>query len=189
MLKKELRQEYRKVRLLLTDEQQTRFDDLLLIQFQQLALPPLHSILSFIPIEAKKEINTFLITDFLKFRNPGLQVCYPKINVFQNTMQAIIADADTEFDVNEYDIPEPAAGTFLAPQQLDAVLVPLLIFDLQGNRVGYGKGFYDRFLQSCRADCLKIGLCYFGPVARIEDASEFDVPLNYCITPQQRYVF
>ena len=189
MLKNELRKKYRKARMELSAMQQTKLDDLLLIQFQQLALPSLQSILSFVPIEEKLEINSFLFTDFLKFRNPGLQVCYPKINVFQNTMQAIITDAETEFDSNEYDIPEPASGAVIEPKYLDAVLVPLLIFDEAGNRVGYGKGFYDRFLIGCRPDCIKIGLCYFEPVPRIEDASEFDVPLNYCITPQTNYVF
>src|SRR6476469_217100 len=189
MLKKVLRKKYRAERMALTAARQAKLDDLLLIQFQQLSLPPLYRILSFVPIEAKKEINSFLFTDYLKFRHPELQVCYPKTNVFQITMQAIATDDDTEFDANEYDIPEPVSGPIIEPKQLDAVLVPLLIFDKQGNRVGYGKGFYDRFLQSCRADCIKIGLCYFEPVPRIEDASGIDVPLNYCITPQTCYAF
>jgi 5-formyltetrahydrofolate cyclo-ligase len=189
MLKKELRKKYRAERIALTQAQQTKLDDLLLIQFQQLPLPPLHTLLSFFPITERREINAFLFSDFLKFRNPGLQVCYPKINLFQNTMHAVRADEETNFDTNEYGIPEPIEGIPVDAQELDAVLVPLLIFDKGGNRVGYGKGFYDHFLQSCRADCLKIGLSYFEPVPRIEDASEIDVPLNYCITPQTRYVF
>ena len=189
MQKKVLRKKYHAERLSLTAAQQTKLDDLLLIQFQQLALPPLHAILSFIPIEARKEVNTFILTDFLKFRNPGLQVCYPKIDIFQNTMQAMIAGEETDFDANEYGIPEPVYGTVLEAQQLDAVLVPLLIFDKRGYRVGYGKGFYDRFLTTCRPDCLKIGVSYFDVIDIIEDANEFDVPLNYCITPHRSYVF
>lgn len=189
MLKKELRKKYRTQRLALTGAQRARLDDLLLIQFQKLQLPPLHAILNFYPIEEKAEINTFILIDFLRFRNPGLQVCYPKTNVFQNTMQAIITDGETDFDANEYGIPEPLAGAVLEPQFLDAVLVPMLAFDKRGSRVGYGKGFYDRFLQSCRQDCLKIGLSYFEAVEIIEDAGNFDVPLDYCITPQTTYVF
>lgn len=189
MLKKELRKRYRSERTALTALQRTKLDDLLLIQFQKLPLPPLQAILSFYPIEEKSEINTFILTDFLCFRNPGLQVCYPKTNVFQNTMQVIITNEETKFDANEYGIPEPVDGTVLDASLIDAVLVPMLIFDKRGNRVGYGKGFYDRFLQSCRNDCLKIGLCYFEAVDTIEDASEFDVSLNFCITPQTTYVF
>ena len=69
------------------------------------------------------------------------------------------------------------------------VLVPLLAFDSKGYRVGYGKGFYDRFLKQCRNDCVKIGLSYFEPIDAINDAGEFDVPLDFCITPQKAYVF
>jgi len=189
MLKKELRKKYRTERLALTATQRAKWDDLILIQFQRLLLPPLQNILSFYPIEEKGEINTFILTDFLKFRNPGLDVCYPKTNVFQNTMQAVRTTDDTDFDTNEYGIPEPVSGRVLDAGRLDAILVPMLVFDKQGNRVGYGKGFYDRFLQSCRADCVKIGLCHFEAIDVIQDASEYDVPLNCCITPHTTYVF
>jgi 5-formyltetrahydrofolate cyclo-ligase len=67
--------------------------------------------------------------------------------------------------------------------------VPLLAFDEKGFRVGYGKGFYDRFLKQCKDGGIKIGLSYFNPIDTIEDAGEFDVPLNFCITPQKVYVF
>ena len=69
-------------------------------------------------------------------------------------------------------------------KEIDLVLVPLLCFDKKGFRVGYGKGFYDRFLSKCRSDVLKIGLSYFKPVEKIEDVRDFDVALDYCITPK-----
>ena len=71
---------------------------------------------------------------------------------------------------------------------IDMVFVPLLIFDKQGYRVGYGKGFYDKYLAQCRVDCLKVGFSYFEPI-EIEGTREFDVPLNLCITPNSIYVF
>jgi 5-formyltetrahydrofolate cyclo-ligase len=64
-----------------------------------------------------------------------------------------------------------------------------LCFDLRGFRVGYGKGFYDRFLKKCRADCKKIGLSFFEPVKEISDIEEFDVALNFAVTPQEIYNF
>ena len=189
MLKSELRRLYREKRKALTESQRLKLDDLLLIQFQKLSLPPLQAILSFYPIEDKKEINTFIITDYLQFTNPGLQVAYPKTNLQEHTMEAIVAEDEDSFERNAYNIPEPARGEAIDPQWLDAVLVPMLTFDSKGYRVGYGKGFYDRFLKSCREDCITIGLCYFDPVETILDAGEYDVTLNYCITPQQVYVF
>lgn len=189
MLKKDLRKLYRSKRAELSYQQRLKLDDLLLIQFQQLPLPFLQTVLSFYPIEEKGEINTFIITDYLKFTNPGLQVAYPKTSLADCTMRAIATDDETSFEENEWAIPEPVGNAILQPGEIDAVLVPMLAFDEAGHRVGYGKGFYDRFLQSCRADCITIGLCYFDPVPQIEDAGNYDVTLNYCITPQRAYVF
>ena len=104
-------------------------------------------------------------------------------------MQAVACTIDTIFEDNEYNIPEPIHGEIIEPSQIEMVLVPLLSFDLKGHRVGYGKGFYDRFLQQCSKDCLKIGLSYFEPIDQLNDPGEFDVTLDACITPQQVYVF
>lgn len=189
MLKKDARKEFRQKRQELTFSQKEKYDDLLLIQFQKLALPFLSTVLSFYPIEENKEINTFIITDYLKFKNPGLQVAYPRTDIFKKSMCAVTSSENTPFHLNVYNILEPVEGEILSPSEIDLILIPLLAFDLHGHRVGYGKGFYDRFLQQCAESCVKIGLCYFEPVSVIEDASEFDVPLNFCITPQQVYVF
>ncbi len=189
MFKKEARKLYRKKRDLLSVTDRLKFDDLILIQLQTVDLPFLSSVLSFYPIEEKAEINTFSITDYLHFRNPALQISYPKTSMQTHSMQAIACYADTVFIANEYNIPEPEGDEIIHPKDIDLVLVPMLTFDLKGHRVGYGKGFYDRFLKECAPDCLKIGLSYFEPLDNINDASEFDVTLNFCITPQQVYVF
>jgi 5-formyltetrahydrofolate cyclo-ligase len=189
MTKKELRKVYKSKRAELSAQQRMKLDDLMLIQFQKLSLPFLQTVLSFYPLEEKGEVDTFIFTDYLQFTNPGLVVAYPKTNLEACTMQAIATTSETEFQENAWGIPEPAADDIIEPHLIDAVLVPMLAFDERGNRVGYGKGFYDRFLQHCRADCITIGLCYFDPVPQIEDAGEYDVTLNYCITPQRVYVF
>jgi 5-formyltetrahydrofolate cyclo-ligase len=104
-------------------------------------------------------------------------------------MEAVICHPDSIFQTNEYNIPEPLDQETADPSELDLVLVPLLAFDLQGYRVGYGKGYYDRYLKACRDNCLKVGFSYFDPVESVEDANEFDVPLDLCITPHRIYVF
>lgn len=189
MYKKEARRMYNKKRLAITPQEKIKWDDLLLIQFQKVELPFLSTLLSFYPLEEKNEVNTFIITDFLLFQNPGLKIAYPKANPKNHSMEALLVSDAMEFANNLYNIPEPVSDVILQPDELDLVLVPLLICDRKGNRVGYGKGFYDRYLSQCRADCLRIGFSYFEPIEEIEDSNEFDVPLNLCITPQQVYVF
>lgn len=189
MTKKQARQQYAKQRSNLSATDRMRWDDLILINFQSIELPFLDTVLSFYPMEEKNEINTFLLTDYLRFKNPSLQICYPKTDVSHNTMQAIATGADAAFEGNAYNILEPTTGEVMPAAEMDMVIVPLLICDATGNRVGFGKGFYDRYLKDCRADCLKIGVSYFEPIEAIEDAQAFDVPLNLCITPQKAYVF
>ena len=189
MLKKEARKIYRQKRDEINYIDRVKWDDLLLIQFQSLELPFIDYVLSFYPIEQQNEINTFLLTDYLHFRNPNLSICYPKTSRVQTEMYAIICNADSIFEANEWNIPEPTDTDAASPGMLDLVLVPLLAFDNNGNRVGYGKGYFDRYLKQCRPDCLKIGLSYFDAVDTIEDANEFDVPLDFCITPHRTYVF
>ena len=74
-------------------------------------------------------------------------------------------------------------------QQIEVVFVPLLTFDRQGHRVGYGKGYYDRFLAQCYNSTLRIGLSFFDPVTKIEDVDAHDIALDFAITPREVYTF
>ncbi|MDR3713895.1 MAG: 5-formyltetrahydrofolate cyclo-ligase [Puia sp.] len=189
MLKQQIRKIYKERRLALADSERAKLDDRLLIRFQQVALPPSATLLSFWPMAHMGEFNTFPCADFLAFRMPGLQIAYPKVSLLTGDMRAVAVNDDTDYKENAYGIWEPAAGELIRPDLLDLIFVPLLAFDLRGNRVGYGKGFYDRFLKTCRDSSVKIGFSYFDPVSRIGDADEFDVPLTIGITPNRIYEF
>lgn len=189
MLKAEARKLYNRKRLDLSMTDKLKWDDLILIHFQSLDLPFLDCALSYYPMEEKNEVNSILITDYLHFKNPSLQLCYPRTDAAHHTMQAVACHADSIFEANQWNILEPLDNVAVPPQMIDLVILPLLAFDANGHRVGFGKGFYDRYLQSCREDCIKVGLSYFPPVEQIEDAGEFDVPLDFCITPERAYVF
>ncbi len=189
MNKNELRKIFQKKRNALTATEQTKLDDLLLIQFQKADLPFITTLLSYWPIEENKEPNTHLFTDYLEFKNPELLVAYPKTDFFMDEMVAVSTDAETNFLKNEFNIYEPEEGNRVAAGEIDMILVPLLAFDKKGYRVGYGKGFYDKFLPECRKGCIKVGFSYFDPVDEITDKADFDVPLELCITPQSVYVF
>ena len=189
MLKKEVRRIYKENRLRLSEAERSRMDDLMLIQFQSVELPFLQSLLSYWPIEENNEPNTHLFTDYLKFRNPEIKICYPVSDFATMTMQAIATDIDTPFEKRNLNIHEPTEGIPVPVIEIEMVFVPLVAFDQKGYRVGYGKGFYDKYLAGCTDDCIKTGFCYFEPVNSIDDLHEFDVPLDLCITPQNVYVF
>jgi len=189
MTKKELRRIYREKRNNISPAERNKFDDLLLIQFQKAQLPFITSLLSYWPIEENKEPNTHLFTDFLEFTNPELLIAYPKADFATSKMVAVVTNAETDFIKNEHNIHEPGDGYIMRPEEIDMILVPLLTYDKEGYRVGYGKGFYDRYLNNCKKDCIKVGFSYFEPVDSITDKGQFDVPLDLCITPQTVYVF
>lgn len=189
MLKKEIRKEFLEKRKNLSASERLKLDDMLLIQFQRIFLEDAQILFNYFPVENMAEHNTFLMADYLKFRFPNLEICYPKTNLKTHEMQAVLADEDTEFEINAYGLSEPDSEFIVAPEDIDVVFVPLLSFDSGGFRVGYGKGYYDKFLSLCREDVLKIGFSYFESIDEIEDKNEWDIPLNYCITPLSIYHF
>lgn len=144
----------------------------------------------FLPIRENREIDTFELISFFRQHYPQLKIVVPRSDLENHTMQHILFDHEyTILKKNKYHIPEPVYGIAIAEQLIDVVLVPLLAVDSKGNRIGYGGGFYDRFLARCRADCQKIGLSLF-PIAETEFFSEeFDVRLNACITPKLIHYF
>ncbi len=190
MLKKELRKFYKEKRLALSFQEILKLDDLLLIQFQRLAFNGnVEWVMSYLPIPGKAEIDPHLFVASLQLLLPDLKTTYPVIAPADCSMQPFWVDDDTVFKENELFIQEPVNGKQVDIARIDVVFVPLLAFDKKGYRVGYGKGFYDRFLSLCHPDVIAIGFSYFPPVDEITDTNQFDIPLNYCITPQQLYEF
>ena len=143
----------------------------------------------FLSIAINKEIKTSLIYKRLWQEFPEITTLTSRVNFQTMTLESLKFDSGTKLFKNKWRIAEPGAGNFVEMEKIDAVLVPLLCFDERGFRVGYGKGFYDKFLSECRADCLKIGLSYFAPVAQISDAQAFDVKMDFCITPEKVWKF
>jgi len=190
MTKAALRKHYREKRLLLGDHGRNRMDDLLLINFQQWEIPDhVQTVLSYWPIKENGEVNTFLVTDFMEFRIPGMQLCYPVSDFRHNHLQPVAVNDDTNYKRSEFGIAEPVDGQPVPVHEIDMVIVPLLAFDLKGYRLGYGRGFYDRFLATCRPDVIRIGFSYFEPEPALPGIDQYDIPLSACITPEQIYEF
>jgi 5-formyltetrahydrofolate cyclo-ligase len=135
----------------------------------------------FLPIESQKEINTEFLLQILAGRDKEVVVSKSDFETIQ--MRHYLLTDNTALKINEYGIPEPMDGIEVPTHKIDVVFVPLLAYDTKGNRVGYGKGFYDTFLRECKPDLITIGLSYFDPEQTIEDISDSDVKLDYCVTP------
>ncbi len=143
----------------------------------------------FLPIQKFNEVNTYFIIDKLIKDFPRIQIIIPKIDMASYNMKHFIYDDNLNFVENNWGIKEPLNGKTIEPAEIDLVIIPLLAFDESGNRVGYGKGYYDRFLAECREDVIKIGCTYHQPIKKISDANEFDIKMNHCITPGKIYNF
>jgi 5-formyltetrahydrofolate cyclo-ligase len=189
MLKAELRKIYKEKRFSLSAKDKNKLDDLLLIQFQKLEIDIPALIMTYAPFEKMNEFDPQLITDYFYFKNPNQTLFYPVINELDDTLSCEVVNDETTFELNKYGIAEPIDGLPMFPEEIDLILVPLLAFDTHGYRVGYGKGYYDKFFKECRADVVKVGISYFDPVDAIDDINAFDVKLNYCITPTANYLF
>lgn len=189
MLKKELRKIYKEQRANISSKEKLKLDDLMLLQLQKMYFEDSLTLLTYWPIGNHNEPNTHLYSSFLRHTIPGLQIAYPVSDFTDSSMKAILINEDTAYTTNQYGITEPKEGIELKPTDLDLIFVPLLICDEQGYRVGYGKGFYDKFLAQCKSDAITLGFNYFSPIDKIQDTDEYDIPLNYCITPEHIYEF
>ena len=80
------------------------------------------------------------------------EVVISKSDFETRKMTHFLLTDNTRIKKNKYNIPEPVDGIEVPTAKIDVVFVPLLAFDKQGHRVGYGKGFYDIFLSECKPD-------------------------------------
>ncbi len=136
----------------------------------------------FLPISTKKEVNTDYLMHILQGKDKSIVVSKADFN--SGKMLHFLLQENTFLKTSEYGIPEPVSGIEIAPEMIDVVFVPLLAYSQRGQRVGYGKGFYDRFLEKCNPNSLFIGLSFFEPEPEIV-TQQTDIPLNFCITPKK----
>ena len=140
----------------------------------------------FLSISNKSEVDTGFLLTVLQGKDKHVVV--PKITGPGELTHYLLTE-DTRLKENSWGVPEPVSGRAIDPLKLDVVFLPLLAFDELGHRVGYGGGYYDRFLAKCRGDAIKIGLSFFGPEPVIGDLHAGDVRMDFCITPTDVYSF
>jgi 5-formyltetrahydrofolate cyclo-ligase len=139
------------------------------------------SIHCYISMNERREVNTHqLIKELLA---DGKQVVAPVTNFQENTLSHVRLKSYEHLEANKWGVLEPGVGDLISPEQLDLVIVPMVAADEQCNRIGYGEGFYDRFLS--KVDCPKIGLIFEDNVVKRLPTEEFDIPLDKIVTEQR----
>lgn len=141
----------------------------------------------FYPIVSKAEYNSLLLVERLRRDFPAVKIVLSRSNLLDCTLEHILWDEHTQLSANKWHIVEPVSGECIAPASLDMIIIPLLAFDRMGHRLGYGKGFYDRFLAEC-PQARKIGVSFFEPEERLE-VDAFDIPMDECFTPSTHWKF
>ena len=187
MKKSELRQKYKQLRSQLSENEIDDFSIAIANQLLTLDIWNKSFYHIFLTIEEQKEINTDFILNILAGKDKHIVISKSNFNDY--SMSHYLLTDSTTIKKNRYNIPEPIDGIEIKPSQLDVVFIPLLAFDTIGNRIGYGKGFYDRFLANCKPETIKIGLSFFKAEDEISDFSKNDIKLDYCIVPDKIYHF
>lgn len=187
MLKRNLRKKYSLLRADVTQDEISRLSIQLVNCLVKLPIWDFLYFHIFLSIVQNKEVDTLPLLTLLQGKDKNIVV--PKV-AGTKTMKHYLLTDTTLLKPNKWNIPEPTDGIEVPTHRIDVVFVPLLAFDLLGNRVGYGSGYYDTFLNRCRPETLKIGISFFEPeVEPIEDIHGNDVRLDHCVTPEKTYTF
>lgn len=181
MTKAELRQKYKQLRAQLSDEEIQQKSLSIANHLMRMPIWEQDYFHVFLPIERQKEINTEMLLPLLWARDKQLIVS--KSDMQDGSMRHFLLEENTRLQTNAYGIPEPVDAVEVSPTLAQVILVPLLAYDTNGQRVGYGKGFYDRFLAQSHSQSLHIGLSFFEPEAEPIPAEATDRPLHGVVHP------
>lgn len=192
MDKASLRRDFLQKRMNLTiDEVSARNNLLTRNLVESLAINGSETIHIFLPQVNKKEIDTWNIIRQLQTFFPEIRIVAPYVIPKTKEMEHYVLDTQTRLVDNQWGIPEPDPSTSQSVhvEEIDIIYIPLLAFDERGYRVGYGGGYYDRFLAKCRPNAVKTGLSFFEPVTSINDINEYDIRMDACITPEKTWIW
>ena len=118
----------------------------------------------------------------------GKRVAYPR--VAGKTLEFVEIASLDDLAPGSFGVPEPSTGNRVALAALELIVVPGVVFDRAGHRLGYGRGYYDRVLDECRPDCRKVGFAYqFQVVESLPVVEEHDQTLSMLVTEQETLNF
>lgn len=182
MLKSDLRKLYLEKRKTLSKDEVLLFSKQIKnLFFERFQLQKGDFVHVFLSIDKFNEVETSAIIRELWSRE--VRVLVPKM-VGENLITLEIFP-NTVFEINSWGIREPLGTEDSSSVNLKYCITPLLYCDPNGQRVGYGKGFYDRLFAGLNSKPIKIGVGFFTPDQEVSDNSDWDIPLDYLITPTE----
>ena len=138
----------------------------------------------FIYVGFKSEINTLKYIE--SFLQDGKEIFVPKTDMENKEMKAIKLTSVDELKLSNYGILEPMFEENVADgNSFDLIIVPGAVFDLDGNRIGYGGGYYDKYLDNIKGSISKVALAYSFQVLNNIPNEEHDIKVNYIITENE----
>ena len=184
--KKFYRKKYQALRMKLLEEEIYDLSDKIVSILKTIPVWDKNTYHLFISSKQKNEVETKKILSYLY--DLGKVVVTSKMLPDKKLIHLRV-NKSKRFIQNDYNILEPDSSEEILSTNLDVIIIPLLCFDKNGNRVGYGGGYYDKFLSKTENAVMKIGLSFFEPVDCIDGIAEIDVPLDICVTPEKVYDF
>ncbi len=186
--KTELRQHYRQLRKQLRKDEVNEWSRRIAKQVEtwlegQESLRHFHL---FLPIAKFNEVNTFYLLKLLE--QQGKILYTSQVNREEDSLATLLLPAEASFFLDEWGIPIPQESVRVSSAKIEVVFVPLLAYDTAGHRLGFGKGFYDKFFTTLAQPVIKVGLSFFSPENALP-VEGHDIPLDYCITPDRIWVF
>ena len=184
--KKNLRERYLTLRKSISVKQLEKFSDDICDQLLNHFNFSNQNIHLFYPIEGKNEVNTWPIHHKLIGSNQLHTSIY---NTISNQWDCVCFEAKAAFVKQKYNVPVPSKFEHASWDKIDYILMPLMCFDTNGNRIGYGKGIYDQIAKHLNKSCIKIGLSFFEAHPNPIETEKHDIPLDFCQTPLKLYKF
>ena len=180
--KKEIRKILVRRRLSISDEDRDEKNRLI---FERLISIPefntAQSVHLYIPIKGKKEVDTWpVVTYLLEARK---KVVVPVMEFNSVVLHHVYLEDIHDLKPNKWGVEEPGQKITADIKTIDVVIVPMIGGDTNGNRIGYGKGYYDSFLKQIKA--VKIGLLYDECLIDEIPVEPHDIRLDIMVTDRQ----
>ena len=179
--KSAIRQQMKAKRLQMPEHQKLEYEKKIFINITSSEIYQSAQLL-FTYVSTEREVDTRqIIMDAL---SAGKRVAVPRILPQTEQMEFCLIDGLQELTVGAMGILEPKQGIQIATDFHNSIcLVPALCFDKKGHRLGYGKGYYDRFLNEYSAKT--VGLCFSSNLLDAVPQDEFDISVKIIVTEEQ----